>query len=156
MPSISQHELDRRGVPHTFRHGLGGGWTLRFGPFRAIDVGALCRRSCTGPPLSHRDERRAHGPRVSEAHARGRRFGLAASVSRSVHVTQAPCADPNARIISRANATAPHEASNAARAEVDVSRLRRTSIEPERRVGQLLVQVSLSDASALPLATNHT
>jgi hypothetical protein len=33
-----QQELQRRGVPHTFRQELGGGWTLRFGPFRAIDV----------------------------------------------------------------------------------------------------------------------
>ena len=35
-----QQELQRRGVPHTFRQELGGGWTLRFGPFRAIDVAA--------------------------------------------------------------------------------------------------------------------
>lgn len=35
-----RQELQRRGVTHTFRQELGGGWTLRFGPFRAIDVGA--------------------------------------------------------------------------------------------------------------------
>jgi hypothetical protein len=35
-----QQELQRRRVPHTFRQELGGGWTLRFGPFRAIDVAA--------------------------------------------------------------------------------------------------------------------
>ena len=35
-----QRELHRRGVPHSFRQELGGGWTLRFGPFRAIDVAA--------------------------------------------------------------------------------------------------------------------
>ena len=35
-----QQGLQRRGVPHTFRQELGGGWTLRFGPFRAIDVAA--------------------------------------------------------------------------------------------------------------------
>jgi hypothetical protein len=35
-----QQELQRRGVPHTFRQELGGGWTLRFGPFRAIDFAA--------------------------------------------------------------------------------------------------------------------
>lgn len=35
-----QQELQRRGVPHTFRQELGGGRTLRFGPFRAIDVAA--------------------------------------------------------------------------------------------------------------------
>jgi hypothetical protein len=35
-----QHDLQRRGVPHSFRQDLGGGWTLRFGPFRAIDVAA--------------------------------------------------------------------------------------------------------------------
>ena len=34
-----QQELERRGVPHSFRQELGDGWTLRFGPFRAIDVG---------------------------------------------------------------------------------------------------------------------
>jgi hypothetical protein len=33
-----QRELQRRGVPHSFRQELGGGWTLRFGPFPAIDV----------------------------------------------------------------------------------------------------------------------
>ncbi len=35
-----QQELQSRGVPHTFRQEVGGGWTLRFGPFRAIDVAA--------------------------------------------------------------------------------------------------------------------
>jgi hypothetical protein len=35
-----QQELQRRGVPHTFRQELGGGRTLRFGPFPAIDVAA--------------------------------------------------------------------------------------------------------------------
>jgi len=35
-----QQALHRRRVPHTFRHELGGGWTLRLGPFRAIDVAA--------------------------------------------------------------------------------------------------------------------
>lgn len=35
-----QQELHRRGVFHTFRQELAGGWTLRFGPFRAIDVAA--------------------------------------------------------------------------------------------------------------------
>lgn len=35
-----QQELRRRGVPHSFRQELGGGWTLRFGPFRAVDVAA--------------------------------------------------------------------------------------------------------------------
>lgn len=31
-------ELDRHGVPHSFRQELDGGWTLRFGPLPAIDV----------------------------------------------------------------------------------------------------------------------
>ena len=35
-----QQELQRRGVPHTFRQELGGGWTLRFGPLCAADVAA--------------------------------------------------------------------------------------------------------------------
>lgn len=35
-----QQELQRRGVPHSFRQELGGGWTLRLGPFRAMDVAA--------------------------------------------------------------------------------------------------------------------
>lgn len=35
-----QQELQRRGVHHAFRQELGGGWTLRFGPFRATDVAA--------------------------------------------------------------------------------------------------------------------
>ena len=33
-----QQELRRRRMPHTFRQELGGGWTLRVGPFRAVDV----------------------------------------------------------------------------------------------------------------------
>jgi hypothetical protein len=35
-----QRELERCRVPHSFRQELGGGWTLRFGPFRGIDVAA--------------------------------------------------------------------------------------------------------------------
>lgn len=31
-------ELETRGVPHKFRQELGDGWTLRFGPLRAMDV----------------------------------------------------------------------------------------------------------------------
>lgn len=31
-------ELDRREVPHRFRQELDGGWTLRFGPLRAVDA----------------------------------------------------------------------------------------------------------------------
>ena len=33
-----QEDLKRRGVPHTFRQELDGGWTLRFGPLRAIEI----------------------------------------------------------------------------------------------------------------------
>jgi hypothetical protein len=33
-----QQELLRHRVSHTFRQELGGGWTLRVGPFRAVDV----------------------------------------------------------------------------------------------------------------------
>jgi hypothetical protein len=33
-----QQELTRGGVPHSFRQELDGGWTLRFGPLRAVDV----------------------------------------------------------------------------------------------------------------------
>ncbi len=33
-----QAELERAGVPHTFRQELDGAWTLRFGPLRAADV----------------------------------------------------------------------------------------------------------------------
>jgi hypothetical protein len=33
-----QQELHRRGIPHSFRQELDGGWTLRFGPLRALDV----------------------------------------------------------------------------------------------------------------------
>jgi hypothetical protein len=31
-------ELERRRVPHSFRQELDGGWTLRFGPLRAVEV----------------------------------------------------------------------------------------------------------------------
>jgi hypothetical protein len=31
-------ELEREGVPHSFRQELDGAWTLRFGPLRAADV----------------------------------------------------------------------------------------------------------------------
>ena len=31
-------EMEREGVPHTFRQELDGAWTLRFGPLRAADV----------------------------------------------------------------------------------------------------------------------
>ena len=31
-------ELQRRDVPHGFHQELGGGWTLRFGPVRAVEV----------------------------------------------------------------------------------------------------------------------
>jgi hypothetical protein len=33
-----RHVLADRDVPHTFRQELDGGWTLRFGPLRAVDV----------------------------------------------------------------------------------------------------------------------
>ncbi len=33
-------ELERRGVVHSLRQELGGGWTVRLGPLRAVDVGA--------------------------------------------------------------------------------------------------------------------
>jgi hypothetical protein len=35
-----QHEAElvRLGIPHSFRQELGGAWTLRFGPLRAVDV----------------------------------------------------------------------------------------------------------------------
>ena len=32
--------LDGSGIPHRFRQELDGGWTLRFGPLRAVDVAA--------------------------------------------------------------------------------------------------------------------
>jgi hypothetical protein len=32
--------LERRGVTHSFRQELDGGWTVRLGPLRAIDIGA--------------------------------------------------------------------------------------------------------------------
>ncbi len=35
-----QADLARRDVPHSFRQELDGGWTLRFGPLRPIDVGS--------------------------------------------------------------------------------------------------------------------
>ncbi len=35
-----QRELRERNVPHSFRQELDGGWTLRFGPLRAIDIAA--------------------------------------------------------------------------------------------------------------------
>jgi hypothetical protein len=31
--------LEQRGVPFSFRQELGGGWTLRFGPLSAAEVG---------------------------------------------------------------------------------------------------------------------
>jgi hypothetical protein len=31
-------QLERAGVPHTFRQELDGAWTLRFGPLRATDI----------------------------------------------------------------------------------------------------------------------
>ncbi|MGI8412407.1 MAG: hypothetical protein ACR2QA_07910 [Solirubrobacteraceae bacterium] len=33
-----QTELTLREIPHRFCQELGGGWTLRFGPLRAIDI----------------------------------------------------------------------------------------------------------------------
>ena len=30
--------LEERGIAHSFRQELDGGWTLRFGPLRAVDV----------------------------------------------------------------------------------------------------------------------
>jgi hypothetical protein len=33
-----QAELERDGVPHSFRQELDGAWTLRFGPLRAADI----------------------------------------------------------------------------------------------------------------------
>jgi hypothetical protein len=35
-----RRELRERDVPHSFRQELDGGWTLRFGPLRAIDIAA--------------------------------------------------------------------------------------------------------------------
>ncbi len=32
-------EMERDGVPHTFRQELDGSWTLRFGPLNATDIG---------------------------------------------------------------------------------------------------------------------
>ncbi|HUA03639.1 MAG TPA: hypothetical protein VMB27_07015 [Solirubrobacteraceae bacterium] len=40
-----QRELDRLDLPHAFREELGGGWTLRFGPFRDIGVAAALSAS---------------------------------------------------------------------------------------------------------------
>jgi hypothetical protein len=34
-----RQELARGDVPHSFRQELDGGWTLRFGPLRALEVG---------------------------------------------------------------------------------------------------------------------
>ena len=31
-------KLSERGIAHSFRQELGGGWTLRFGPLRALEV----------------------------------------------------------------------------------------------------------------------
>jgi hypothetical protein len=41
-PSTMDHvaERPRVGVRHSFRQELDGGWTLRFGPLRAVDVAA--------------------------------------------------------------------------------------------------------------------
>jgi hypothetical protein len=33
-----QVELSHRGVPYSFRQELDDGWTLRFGPLRAVEV----------------------------------------------------------------------------------------------------------------------
>jgi len=33
-----RQDLAARDVPHSFRQELDGGWTLRFGPLRAVDV----------------------------------------------------------------------------------------------------------------------
>lgn len=33
-----QSELERDGIPHTFRQELDGSWTLRFGPLRAAEI----------------------------------------------------------------------------------------------------------------------
>jgi hypothetical protein len=33
-----EKELKSRNVPHSFRQELDGGWTLRFGPLRAVDI----------------------------------------------------------------------------------------------------------------------
>jgi hypothetical protein len=35
-----REELNRRRVPYSFRQELDNGWTLRFGPLRAIDLAA--------------------------------------------------------------------------------------------------------------------
>gem|GEM_PF-661389 len=35
---VHEQDLRRRAVPHRFQQELDGGWTLRFGPLRAIDV----------------------------------------------------------------------------------------------------------------------
>jgi hypothetical protein len=34
-----ERALEGSGVPHSLRQELGGGWTLRFGPLSALDVG---------------------------------------------------------------------------------------------------------------------
>lgn len=35
--------LEEGNVPHSFRQGLGGDWTLRFGPLSAADVSVALR-----------------------------------------------------------------------------------------------------------------
>jgi hypothetical protein len=35
---LHRQELANRNVPHAFRQELDGGWTLRFGPLRAVEV----------------------------------------------------------------------------------------------------------------------
>jgi hypothetical protein len=35
-----EQELSRRAAPYSFIQELDGGWTLRFGPLRAVDVAA--------------------------------------------------------------------------------------------------------------------
>lgn len=79
-----QQALQRRWVPHTFRQDLGGGWRLRFGPFRAIDIrcGAV-RRSCTerGPASAGSRPRRSPpsdvgGSRLPSAGGRDTANGL--------------------------------------------------------------------------------
>lgn len=33
-----REELTQSGIAHSFRQELGGGWTLRFGPLKAVEV----------------------------------------------------------------------------------------------------------------------
>ncbi len=35
---VHQDQLEKEGVPHTFRQELNGAWTLRFGPLPAADI----------------------------------------------------------------------------------------------------------------------